>query len=258
MKQIARLLFLAILITGCDQHIKPAAPVASKSVQRPTKELVSSWAKMGMYMPDASQVAAFRGDFEHSEDLLRNGLDDSNSSVRMRSAYVIGEIGTIARPLGASLLMKLSNEEDELVKIYMVNALSEIGHDTPSTVQTLTTLFDSLDGTNVPPSFGGSYAEVDQKINLAAAIFVLSKPEDSGKYFDFVTKWLDPPEPSVRGLQLDGYWERRWMAVNCLGRMTRAVEAIPKLEMLQSEPKPKPWVSVHVPRVLDILQRGNR
>ena len=95
----------------------------------------------------------------------------------MRSAYVIGESGTIARPLGESLLMKLSNEEDELVKIYMVNALSEIGHDTPGTLQTLTTLYDSLDATNVPPSFGGSYAEVDQKINLAAAIFVLSKPE---------------------------------------------------------------------------------
>ena len=80
MKQIAWLLLLAILITGCDQNIKPAAPAASKSVQRPTKELVSSWAKKGMYLPDASQVAAFRGDFEHSAELLRNGLDDSNSS----------------------------------------------------------------------------------------------------------------------------------------------------------------------------------
>ena len=44
------------------------------------------------------------------------------------------------------------------------------------------------------------------------------------------------------------------MAVNSLERMLGAVHAIPMLESLRDEPGAKPWVEVHVPRVLTALR----
>lgn len=82
--------------------------------------------------------------------------------------------------------------------------------------------------------------------------------ESKSRYFDFVTKWLDPPEDDLSGDLLEGYWERRWMAVNALEQMPDATDAIPKLESLEVEPNAKPWVDIHVPRVLGVLRRNIR
>ncbi|MEP0347530.1 hypothetical protein, partial [Rhodopirellula bahusiensis] len=83
-------------------------------------------------------------------------------------------------------------------------------------------------------------------------------PADVLRYYDFVTQWLDPPADDLKGDLLDGYWERRWIAVNSIGQMPDATDAIPKLESLQAEPNARLWVNTHVPRVLGVLRENDQ
>ena len=82
--------------------------------------------------------------------------------------------------------------------------------------------------------------------------------DTKSEYFNFVTKWLNPAADDLSGDLLEGYWERRWIAVNSLEQMPDATDAIPKLESLKAEPNAKSWVDVHVPRVLGVLQNNAR
>lgn len=258
MTQIRYFTLLLIVLCGCERS-SPTLELALRKgtvVQKTAAEYVSSWADMGMYLPDEKQVAVFRNDFANTSLLLRNSLADKNSSVQMRSALVIGQVGSKAKELGAELLARLQVDPDELVRIYLINALVGIGYDTEPTITSLTKIYDSLNDQNVPQRFGGSYSEVDQKINVASAIFALSKPAGQSEYYNFVTKWLDQPSADVTGPFLEGYWERRWMAVISLEQMPLATEAIAKLEQLQKETNAKRWVSVHVPRVISYLRKN--
>jgi hypothetical protein len=84
--------------------------------------------------------------------------------------------------------------------------------------------------------------------------------------------------------ELEGYWQRRWVAVMALESMANATDAIPSqakatppapgtkpasagaagratvadaiplLEAIFHEPNARPWVAAHVPRVLDVLR----
>lgn len=258
MKLIGYLFLLVVAFFGCDRSPATLGPIlqSTASDQKTAAEFVASWGNMGMYLPDHKQVVVFRNDFANSSHLLRDAILDKNHSVRMRSAYVIGQIGSTAKPMGDVLLARLEVEPKELVRMYIVTALSGIGYDTEHTVTSLTTIYESLNGRNVRLILGGAYSEVDRKINVASALFILKKPEDRREYFDFVTKWLDPPDAAISGTLLDGYWERRWMAVNSLERMPEATDAIVKLEKLQHEPGVKPWVKVHAPRVLAFLRKS--
>ncbi len=213
---------------------------------------------MGMWLPDAEQVKVFRDNFDVARGSLCDALTHSNHSVRIRAAYVIGEIGETAKPAGEELLARLGEESDEVVRIYIVDALNAIGYDTEAAITVLIKRYEALDGANVPPNDDHSYAEVDEKITVACALYAFVDAESKSRYFDFVTKWLDPPEDDLSGDLLEGYWERRWMAVNALEQMPDATDAIPKLESLEVEPNAKPWVDIHVPRVLGVLRRNIR
>jgi len=243
------LIILIACIVGCDRP---------DSSNQSVDDYIAGWGEMGMMLPDAAQVKVFRDNFDSAHGSLRKALSHADDSVRMRAAYVIGEIGDTAKPAGEDLLARLTEESDELVRIYIVDALNAVGYKTDETIAVLSERYMALDGSNVPPNDDHSYAEVDEKITIASALYSLAETESKSEYYDFVIQWLDPPDDGLDGELLDGYWERRWIAVNSLERMPTATGAIPKLESLQAEAGAKPWVNVHVPRVLGVLRQNVR
>ena len=250
--------FLSLFLVGCDRAGSPArSPVQQTPVQTP-EQYMAGWGEMGMQLPDAEQVKVFRNNFDSTRGALRDALSHSNHSVRMRAAYVIGEIGETAKPAGAELLARFADEPDELVRIYIIDALNAIDYGTEAAVTVLAERYKALDGTNVPPNDDHSYAEVDEKIKVASALYSFVDADTKSEYFNFVTKWLNPAADDLSGDLLEGYWERRWIAVNSLEQMPDATDAIPKLESLKAEPNAKSWVDVHVPRVLGVLQNNAR
>jgi hypothetical protein len=256
MRTLGRFAILSLCCVGCDgtaQQQKPASRQTPAATSTSVDEYIANFGDMGMWLPDAKQVGVFRDNFDTARSSLRDALSHSSSSVRMRSAYVIGEIGTTARPAGQELLDRFKNEPDVLVRIYIVDALNAIGYDDHAAVAVLIERYKALNGTNVPPNGDSSYADVDEKIKIASAVYSLTSDEVVSEYYDFVTKWLDPPDGGLSSELLEGYWERRWIAVNSLERMPAA-----KLESLQAERNAKPWVNTHVPRVLAVLRKNAR
>jgi hypothetical protein len=221
-----------------------------------TNAWVDSWAEMGMYLPDQEQVAFLHANLTDVSPELEAAISHKNPDVRQRAAYVIAKIGPDAHALGTSLFEQLKKEQEQLVQIYLVDAIGAIRFKNDEVLDFLETKYASLSDKNVPPTlFGGQkYSEVDEKINLAGVLYVLADEDSREKYFDFVTQWLPPPSADMSQAEVSGYWERRWMAVNAFEHMEGATEAIPLLEAMLNEDNAKSWVSVHVPRVLDVLK----
>lgn len=209
---------------------------------------------MGMWLPDKEQVAYFHSNLDATRDPLVAALSHTNPGVRQRAAYVISEIGTNARSLGPDLLSRLRTERERIVRIYLVDALLGVKFDDAEALSELKRRFESLDDTNVPSALDFEYSEADERINVAAALYVLDQSKTRDQYLASVLKWLQPPPALLAGDQLEGYWERRWIAVISLEHMSGATDAIPLLEAMRDEENTKSWVSVHVPRVLDALR----
>ncbi len=236
---------LLILLCGCDHTTAP-----SKTAQK----YVDSWTEMGMWLPDKEQVAYFHSNLDATRDQLIAALSHANADVRQRAAYVIGEIGPDARSLGPDLFSRLQAERERLIRIYLINALAAVKSDDAEVISDLKSRFESLDDTNVPPALDHEYSDADEKINVAAALYVLEQSQNRGHYLTFVLRWLQPPPARLGGDELKGYWERRWVAVISLEYMLGATDAIPLLEAMRDEENAKPWVAFHVPRVLDALR----
>lgn len=234
---------------------KPKA--AAAETPDDVQSLVDSWASMGMYLPDQQQIDSLHESLSDVAPELRAALSHEDANVRQRAAYVIAEIGPDARALGDSVLLQLKKEKEQLVQIYLIDALGATGYRDDDTIDFLETKYVSLNDENVPASLfsGGTYAEVDEKINLAGTLYTLADTPSKQPYLDFVVQWLAPPNGDLNGAEKSGYWDRRWMAVNTLEAMQGADAAIPLLEAMLEEDKTKPWVSVHVPRVLSALKQ---
>ena len=218
---------------------------------------VDSWAEMGMYLPDQEQIEFLHANLTDVSPELEAAVSHKNPDVRQRAAYVIAKIGPDANALGKSLFEQLKREQEQLVQIYLVNAIGATRFKNDEVLDFLETKYASLSDENVPPTLfgGGKYSEVDEKINLAGVLYVLADTDSRENYLDFVTRWLAPPSESMSQAKISGYWDRRWMAVNSLEGMEGATEAIPLLEAMLKEKNAKSWVSVHVPRVLDVLKK---
>lgn len=261
MNSTAYIALLSLVLVGCDRTNSQPGTSSQKTRVQPSKtveDYIARWSDMGMWLPDAEQVNVFCDNFDSARGSLREALSHNNQSVRMRAAYVIGEIGDSAKPAGEELLARLTAEPDELVRIYIIDALIAIGYDTDTTITVLVERYEALDGSNVPPNEDHYYAEVDEKITVASALYSFVDIDSKTGYLDFVIKWLDPPDDDLSPELLDGYWIRRWIAVHALEQMSTATEAIPRLESLKAEPNAKPWVHVHVPRILGVLRKNSR
>jgi hypothetical protein len=234
--------------------------VVSGCAKKPTtkaENYVGSWADMGMWLPEKRQVTFFRNYLIDVQEVLISALLNTNPAVRQRAAYVIGEIGPHAVGLGPALSSRLKEEPKRLVRMYLYDALAAVHFVDPSVMDDLKGRFQSLDGKNEPPAEDYSYAAADEKINVAAALYILDKSPNRREYLEFVLRWLRRPGDDMAPEQLAGYWERRWCAVISLESMLGASEAIPLLEAMLDEPNAKSWVSVHVPRVLTVLDQNS-
>jgi len=235
------------------------AKTMTKPASQPqnTQGLVDSWASMGMYLPDQQQVESLHANLTDISPELEAAVSHKNPDVRQRAAYVIGKIGTDANAMGKVLFDQLKKESEQLVQIYLIDALGAIRFKDHEVIEFLEKKYASLSDENVPPTLfgGGKYSEVDEKINLAGVLYVLADDDSREKYLDFVTRWLPPPSKDMSQAEISGYWERRWMAVNSLEGMEGATEAIPLLEAMLKEENAKSWVSAHVPRVLGVLKK---
>jgi len=237
---------LLVLAAGC-----------AKTPTREAEKYVDSWGDMGMWLPPKEQIIFFRDHLTDVQAVLISALSNPNPDVRQRAAYVIWEIGPAAIDLGPALSGCLKEEPKRLVRMYLYGALAGVHFMDPIVIDDLKDRFQSLDGKNEPPAEDNSYAEADEKINVAAALYVLDKSPDRRECLEFVLRWLHRPGDDMAPEQLAGYWERRWCAVISLESMLGASEAIPLLEAMLDEAKAKPWVFVHVPRVLKALKQDS-
>jgi HEAT repeat protein len=218
---------------------------------------VNGWGEMGMYLPKQDQIDFLHANLDDVTPELEAAVSHTNPDIRQRAAFVIAEIGTDARALGGKVFEQLKVEPQQLVQIYLIDALGAVRYKEKEVVEFLETKYAALSDENTPPKlFGGdgTYAEVDEKVNLAGVLYVLSEPDSQEKYLGFVLEWLPPPSPDLGYREKSGYWERRWMAVNSLEKMQGANEAIPLLDAMLAEDDAKSWVRVHVPRVLKALR----
>jgi hypothetical protein len=218
---------------------------------------VNGWGEMGMYLPKQDQIDFLHANLDDVTPELEAAVAHANPDIRQRAAYVIAEIGTDAQALGKKVFEQLKIEPEQLVQIYLIDALGAVRCKEDEVMAFLEKKYAALSDENVAPPLlggGGVYQEVDEKINLAAALYVLSERDSRAKYLDFVTKWLLPPSPDLGFRERDGYWERRWMAVISVEQMQGANEAIPLLESMLVEENAKSWVPVHLPRVLKALK----
>jgi HEAT repeat protein len=242
--QTFRLILIFVLAIGCGE--------SSQSPQH-IQAWIKSWSEMGMYLPDKEQVDFLRANFDDVSQELAAALDHKNPDVRQRAAYVIGEIGPAAESLGPALASRLKIEKQRLVRIYLVDALTTVDFGDEETVGLLKSRFESLSSENVAQPIG-EYADVDEKINVAAALNNMTTGAEREKYLEFVTKWLRPPDDQLSVAEKENYWERRWVAVICLEHMDGTTTAIPLLEAMLEEGDVRSWVHHHVPRVLRALK----
>jgi len=247
-----RIVLVSLLFAfGCSQPTNTAGTAAT------AQQYINGWDRMGMWLPDQNQVAFFHSNFAESQESLVSALGNRSYEIRMRGAYVVGKIGPDAQSVGPALVKSLEHESDRLVRLYFYQALREIRFAEPRLIADLKERFASLDEVNEVPQPGQSnskYTDADEKIRLAAALYFLDQGADRKQHLDFILKWLRPPEEQQTAKQRTALWERRWGAVLALENMPNAADAVPLLDALQNEKDAPPWVSVHVPRVLESLQ----
>lgn len=259
---VAQRLFLGALLgffAGCAQStaIPPSKVSAHPEIDATARSHIAAWTSMGMWLPDASEISFFHENLDSVHDVLVSALRNEDSSVRQRAAYVIGEIGPQAATCGPDLIKRLKVENDRLVRIYLIDAIREIRFASAEARDELARRFDALDSANTPPSPRADYADVDERICVASAMYELSEPADRERYLNFVVQWLNPPPDDMAKSEVEGYWERRWMAVISLEHMDGATSAIPLLEKMLEEKGSEMWVGVHVPRVLRALAEND-
>ncbi|MFO7905791.1 MAG: hypothetical protein ACQESR_25230 [Planctomycetota bacterium] len=101
MRPTACIVLLSVLLVGCDGANSQSGTATQQTPRRTSEtveEYIAGWGEMGMWLPDAEQVAVFRDNFDSTRSSLRDALANPDDSVRMRAAYVIGEIGDSGGP----------------------------------------------------------------------------------------------------------------------------------------------------------------
>lgn len=246
-----RLLVVAVFLVvvgGCSQE---SAEI------RTARGYVSEWAEMGMWLPD-TQVPFFENNFLAVQSVLGEALSDPVEDVRQRAAFIVEELGPVASTLEPILVQRVEHESSRLVRMYLYRALRGIKAESPQALSVLRSRFHSLVEETVSPLGDAYYTFVDERISVAAALYVLAQESPQRDVFrEFVLQWLLPPSPDLSTKDFADYLRHRWCAVISVEFMHGADEAIPLLESMLNEEDAKPWVTVHVPRALRSLQGGS-
>ncbi|MHC4797851.1 MAG: hypothetical protein ACYTF1_14505, partial [Planctomycetota bacterium] len=79
--------------------------------------------------------------------------------------------------------------------------------------------------------------------------------DESSDCYKYLLSWLKPPSSGLSIIELARYWDMRCEAVNALEGMKQAKEAVPFLEAMLKEDVTKDWVKVHVPRVMQSIEK---
>ncbi len=245
--------FGVCLLGGCKDSSSD-----SFSVQHKAQEYVNGWTNMGVYLP-AKQVSFFEVHFNDVQSILVEALEHSNPDVRMRAAYIIENLSEKAITLEFDILRALESESTRVVRLYLYGALRAIGARENVTINALKERFAllAIDGNDFMDK-NERYTNVDEQIYVAATLYVLDDDlKARPNYLSAVLKWLESPETKLYKEDMESYWNHRLCAVDVVEHMNGATEAIPLLKAMLSEQPQKPWVSSHVPRVLDALE-GNK
>lgn len=238
---------VAAFAIGCDgaPATTPAQASNTTQVVDQAREYADGWDQLGMWLPKSDVVAHFARHLNVTQVVLEEKLADANPDVRRAAAYVIDEIGPPAKALQKALVSTLVTENDPLVRIYLCNAMREVGEASDDVLAELRKLYATE---------GDGKERLEQRIYVGAALSMLSQDEDEiQQCTTFVTKWLKPPAAELAAPELEQYWDLRWCAVNVVEHMSHATKAIPMLRAMQREPGKRAWVDVHVPRVLAAL-----
>lgn len=243
---VIRLLFFGVLLLsiGC------LGPEDPKQI---AKKFIHAWATSDASLP-LNEAPFFEENFEYVSGELSSALTDKNESTRIRAAYILEQLGPVAAPLKDDLMLAIDSENSRLVRIYLYDAIQSLGEIDEVELDKLLMKFDALK-INVENSSSEYNTIEDERIFLASALYVLdSNVQRKEAYLDEVSQWLEKPVSGMSETGLDVYWNHRWSSVIALEKMKGAEIVVLKLEAMLEEDGKKPWVSIHVPRVIHSLQ----
>jgi hypothetical protein len=217
---------------------------------------VKKWPQLGMWLPE-KDVPFFKNHLTVLEPVLRDALANSDDHIRQDAAYVIRAIGAAALPLEPLLVQRMEVESNRTVRMYLYAAARSIGATSEKMLALLKARYAALDKEPDVRIHDSDYTVVDERIELAAALWALDDaPKRQADYRDFILQWLKPVPTNLSGPMRDAYWDHRWMAVTVIENTGSPREAILPLQAMLKERDRKAWVDVKVCRALEALRGG--
>jgi len=239
------------MLPGCGGEETSHEPGA-QNPQEAAARYIEEW-RGRTPLPDEEEIEFFASNLAAVETQLGTALVNPDSRVRMHAAHVIGQIGPPAARNAPAMTAAFQKETDPSVRHFMIYAMGTVRSADAEMIRVLTERFGALSSENVPPPADySSTSEVDEKIQIAATLYVLSEDSaDRQRYFDFVTQWLREPPAGLSEELVEGWWDRRFDAVGALARMPGATDAVPLLEALLKDAEERPWLQEHLPRAIE-------
>jgi hypothetical protein len=245
-----------LAISQQDKRIESPPDKADKI--RIARERARNWSKMGMWLP-ATDVPFFNANFPDVQSVLANAIGDSNDDIRQRAAFVISELGSVARPLEPVVIQRIEKEPSRLVRMYLYGAARSMRATTEKMRMTLKARFAALETEPDVRAKASEYTPIDERIEIASALLMVDDSKSKkADYLDYVLRWLKPIPTGLPAGKREDYWDHRWMAVTVIENAGEPRDAIPLLEAMVKEPGAKPWVQIKVLRALTALKPESR
>jgi len=234
------ILFVIFVLSaaGCS-HYTPA------EITSISQSYINSWqSPESMTVSEENQIAFLRSYLAETKKPLGEALEHPSYSVRMWAAYVIGQIGPVARMMESQLTERLQSEQNRVVRIYLYEAVQKTELGTPALIALLRQRFEALDDSPSGQDYSNrrwDISDADEKIHLAATLCVLEKGPACGEYRTYLLNWLRNPTSELTSHEWAQLWDRRRETILVLPSVPGASAAIPLLEELQSGHSAPSW-----------------
>ncbi len=213
-------LMCGFLLVGCSREDESRTPA----------DIVDSWSDLGMYLPPKEDITFIRENLPESLKALRAGMNAPESSLRMSTAYVIGELGSDASALTQELLDRIDTETVPIVRVYSATAVADIDRLNENQVQQLKDAFHSEE-------------EPQAKTHLAGALVRVDNFEEQNDAKEWLLQSLEPLTPENEVSDIDIFWECRWGAIAHLRHLHHLDDLLlPLLKQLHDHPETPKWV----------------